>query len=95
MIKTKDPAIKISITIKSSLREQIKSQKNKSKIVNSALELFLKKQQLMNQIEERRLEQMAQEWLQDIQKGDVIEFNPQGNHVNQDDLKKFLYTLAL
>ncbi len=81
---------KTSISLKKHNREKLSDVKNRSVIINQALDLYFERQSFMQQAEQKWLEQSITSWLQDIQRGDVIILNQDWKKRTKKEIADFL-----
>jgi len=83
---------KTSVSIKKTNRERLSQIKNRSAIINAALDLYHDKMQYMQQAEQKRMDESIQQWLDDIKNEDTINYD--GVPGDKEHLSSFLTNLA-
>lgn len=81
---------KTSISLKMNNRKRLQKVRNRSALINQALDLYFDKEQYMKEAEEKRLRDMAEEGLKDVREGNVYPLNPDGGEITNETLDKFL-----
>ena len=82
---------KTSISLKKHNREKLSDVKNRSVIINQALDLYFERQLFMQQAEQKWLEQSITSWLQDIQRSDVVILNQDWKKRTKKEIADFLF----
>lgn len=82
--------MKTSISLKPYNWKRLENVKNRSIIINQALDLFFQKKAYMAQMEDKRLEQAALEWLRNVAKDEMKVLNPNGKKISKKQIHKFL-----
>ena len=82
---------KTSISIKNSNWEKIKDEKNKSSIINKALDLFYHHREYLEKANQVYWENLAEEWLNDIKSWNTITLNPNNEKITRKMIKDKLW----
>lgn len=83
---------KTSVSIKNTHREWLSQIKNRSKVINAALALYHERAHKIQEAEQEWINQSIQQWLEDIQNGDIIAYD--GAPSDTEHLHSFLTNLA-
>lgn len=88
----KEKSVKSSFTIKENLFNRLASTPNKSRIVNEALSIYFEKNDYLQKAEEEFWNEKIRLWLLDVENGDTIAINPNGEKVTKEMLNKTLWS---
>ena len=83
---------KTSISIKKDLRKKLKNIRNRSDIINKALNLYFDREALIEKTQKDFLYNSIKDWLEDIKKWDVIALNPNNEKINDELLERVLWS---
>lgn len=87
----KEKSVKSSFTIKENLFNRLASTSNKSRIVNEALSIYFEKNDYLQKAEEEFWNEKIRLWLLDVENGDTIAINPNGEKITDEMLNKTLW----
>ena len=87
----KNNSIKSSFTIKPDIFKKLESYKNKSKVINEALYIYFERNDYLEKAEEEFWNEKIRKWLKDVENGDTIAINPNGEKITDELLNKTLW----
>ncbi len=82
---------KTSVSIKKCNWQKIKNEKNKSSIINKALDLFFDYKDHLLKSDNNYWKSLVQDWLEDIKKWDIITINPKNEKISRKMIKDKLW----
>ena len=88
----KEKSVKSSFTIKEDLFERLSQNPNKSKIVNEALSIYFERNDYLSKAEEDFWNEKIRVWLLDVENGDTMAINPNGEKITEELLNKTLWS---
>ncbi len=83
---------KTSVSIKKNLRDKLSWTKNRSDIINKALNLYFDRENLLQKTKENFLYNSIEKWLNDIKHWEIIALNPHNEQINDKLLEETLWS---
>lgn len=86
-----NPVTKTSISLKAHNWKKLKNVKNRSVIINQALDLYFQKQKHMQEAEDKWIRNIVEEAELQKKNGEYIVLNPNGEEITHELLNKVLW----